>query len=174
GFVIPEIGLLAQKVSNDSIVIAQRASSWGWSTWKSRWNKAVWDSNYIFENFKANHALYNKTSGDKLRMLVRELGGRNSSWAIIWDYNHFMNHAYCIYPTHSLIRNIGLDNSGTHSKPLKYYEVDEFSGKEIRLPSVLLPNTKIDALFSKINRKPHRWLLDKFKLWRLFSNFNKN
>lgn len=167
GYVIPELGANIEKVCTQPVVLAQRASSWGWSTWKSRWVQAEWNSDKVFSHFKDNYKSYGKTSGDKLRMIVRELGGKSSSWAIIWDYNHFLNNAYCIYPTHSYVRNIGLDNSGTHSKPKKSYVVDTLNNYLPVLPDVLIPDSKVKALFSKINWKPYRWPLDTWRLLKL-------
>lgn len=165
GFVIPSIGNEAFKLTGDELVLAQRASSWGWSTWRTRWIKANWDSNYISKSLKMNYKKYGMTGGDKLRMILREMSGKSSSWAIIWDYNHFINSAYCVYPVKSLIKNIGLDNSGTHSKPLRAYEVrlDENVFIE-NFKTDIKPNDRIRKLFSRINSKPYRWILDKFKL----------
>lgn len=167
GFVIPEIGQKCQQITGANAVLAKRASSWGWSTWKSKWLMANFDSNFILQHLKSNHKAYGKTGGDKLRMLVRELSGKSSSWAIIWDYNHFIHQAFCLYPLRSFIRNIGLDNSGTHSKPLKAYEVENLNSESISFD----PNIQVDArvldVFAKINYKPYRWPLDYMRLLRV-------
>ncbi len=170
GFVIPEIGEKCQKITGQDTVLAKRASSWGWSTWKSRWIKANFDSQYVLSQLRLNHQLYGQTGGDKLRMLVRELSGNSSSWAIIWDYNHFLNNGYCLYPVRSLIRNIGLDNSGTHSKPLKAYEVEQLNADTITINKDIQVNQDVLKVFAKINSKPYRWPLD---YWRLLSVIRK-
>ena len=36
-------------------------------------------------------------------------------WACRWLYAHFKNHALCVCPARSMVNNIGLDGSGTHS-----------------------------------------------------------
>lgn len=167
GFVIPEVGEKSRQLSGESAVLAQRASSWGWSTWKSRWSQAQWDSAEVLKQLAGNYRAYDKTGGDKLRMLVRELSGNSSSWAIIWDYNHFTHQAYCVYPVESYIRNIGLDNSGTHSKPLKAYDVAELNHSPIDLNPEIRVNNKVLSVFSHINRKPYRWLLDRYRLHKL-------
>lgn len=169
GFVIPEVGEKSRLLSGESAVLAQRASSWGWSTWKSRWTQAQWDSKEILKQLAGNYRAYDRTGGDKLRMLVRELSGKSSSWAIIWDYNHFIHQAYCVYPVKSFIRNIGLDNSGTHSKPLKAYDVDHLNVEKLQLNARIKPLDEIATLFGGINRKPYRYLLDRYKLMKVLS-----
>lgn len=165
GFVIPEIGYKANKITSEELVLAPRASSWGWSTWKYKWNQANWDSKFIANSLKFNYKDYSRTGGDKLRMLLREIEGKSNSWAIIWDYNHFINKAYCVYPVKPLIKNIGLDNSGTHSKPKKAYEVILDEGYiTSKFLKDIKPNESIMKLFSKINRKLHRFPLDFFNL----------
>lgn len=48
-------------------------------------------------------------------MLEDFIEGKNSSWAIRWYASAFLNDKYTLYPGKSLVKNIGLDNSGTHS-----------------------------------------------------------
>jgi hypothetical protein len=165
GFVIPQVGKDCFQATHDDLVLAPRASSWGWSTWKVKWEQAIWDNNAIKAHFLSNYWNYHKTGGDKLRMLTRELSGNSSSWAIIWDYNHFLNSAFCVYPSSSLVSNIGLDYSGTHSKPKDNYSVnlaDFKSNIEIK-PDIQI-NKKIVKIFSKINLKFYRLPFDLLKV----------
>lgn len=165
GFVIPQVGKDCFKATNEDILLAPRASSWGWSTWKVKWQQAIWDNNAIKAHFLNNYWTYHKTGGDKLRMLTRELSGKSSSWAIIWDYNHFMNSSFCVYPSSSLVANIGLDYSGTHSKPKDNYAVnlDDFKGNFDFKSNIQIHN-KVFKIFSKINLKFYRLPFDLLKV----------
>jgi hypothetical protein len=164
GFVIPEIGRDIEKQTGQKFFLTQRASSWGWSTWKDRWEKAEWNEaallKYLMDD--GNYGKYYKTGGDKIRMLLDRFEQKNNSWAIIWDFNHFMNGTFCLYPCISFIRNIGLDYSGVHSKPRAEYDVElenwDFNGS--MLPEKPASSGYAIRRFSKINKKFYRDILD--------------
>ena len=48
-------------------------------------------------------------------MLKDQIEGRNNSWAIRWYAAAFLANKFCLYPGKSLVENIGIDGSGTHS-----------------------------------------------------------
>ncbi len=168
GFIIPQLGKRLNALTSKEMFMAPRASSWGWSTWRSRWEMAVWDKQILFDHFRRHFAAYHRSGGDKLRMLVREMEGKSSSWAILWDYNHFMNKAACIYPYSSYITNIGLDHSGTHSKPFAAYEMDLQAHKSVSdFEANPVSDATVYKAFSKINRKFYRLPFDLFRLFVL-------
>lgn len=96
-----------------------RCSSWSWGTWRDRWQRINWSMNY-FPAFCQNPAAqeaFNRGGQDMTALLRLQHEGKIDSWAIRFCYAHHVNGMRCIYPTRTLVRNIGLDNSGTHSKP---------------------------------------------------------
>ncbi|VFQ47296.1 glycosyltransferase [Desulfoluna butyratoxydans] len=103
-----------------------RAHSWGWGTWADRWAKADWQVN-DFKTFIADREQirqFHSGGEDLTHMLQLQMEGRIDSWAIRWCYTHFREHAFCVYPTRSLVENIGFDGSGVHcgaSGNDKYY-----------------------------------------------------
>lgn len=109
---------------NKDIFFAKRASSWGWGTWKSRWDKADWKLENFWELVKDRKFKnsFNEGGVDLFRMLKNQMTGKIDSWAIRWCYNHYINNAYCVYPAISLIKNIGTDNSGTHIKTTNKFD----------------------------------------------------
>lgn len=117
GFCYPPTLLKIYKEYDKDVFLLPRASSWGWGTWKNRWLSADWEVR-DFDEFYKNRQLqknYDQTGGDKSRMLIRQMKGEIDSWAIRWDYAHYKNNAFGVFPVKSLINNIGLD-SGTHTK----------------------------------------------------------
>ena len=151
------------------VYIHPRAASWGWATWKDRWEKADWEvKNFnLFLKNKALQLEYNKTGPDKSRMLIRQMKGEIDSWAIRWDYTHFLNKAYCIYPVRSFINNIGTDGSGRHFKKTnKYFNDITTYPIHWKLPSYLEPDEviikKINSIFKGGGKK--------FKIKTFFEN----
>lgn len=115
-----------------------RISSWGWGTWKDRWEKYNVDSN-ILKRIKSDlNKSYNLAvwGNDLESMLLQNISGRNDSWAVYWALNVIENQGICINPYESLIRNIGNDGSGINCGETDKYNVIVSSNvkKEFDLP----------------------------------------
>jgi hypothetical protein len=54
-------------------------------------------------------------------MLAGQIAGLNDSWAIRWHAAAFLKEKLTLYPGRSLLRNIGNDQSGTHSSSKNMY-----------------------------------------------------
>lgn len=93
-----------------------RASSWGWGTWRDRWNE--YDRDYkILNRIKSNKELFEWFSiwGEDLENhLYGNIDGRCDSWAVFWALKVIEKKGACISPSKSLINNIGTDGSGRH------------------------------------------------------------
>lgn len=107
------------------VFLSRRASSWGWGTWKNRWKYVDWKIKKFEETFanKRMKEKFNNAGEDLSIMLVKQLRGEINSWAIRWSFHHFINNGFCLYPSHSRVKNIGMDNSGVHSKTSKKFDV---------------------------------------------------
>ena len=100
-----------------------RCSSWSWGTWRDRWRRVDWEMGY-FPGFCADRLAqerFNRGGQDMVTLLKLQHERRIDSWAIRFCYAHHASGMRCIYPARTLVRNIGLDNSGTHSKPEPRY-----------------------------------------------------
>lgn len=95
------------------------ADCWGWATWQRAW------SQFEPDGAKLLRRLVESGQGDAFdlggaypyqRMLEDQIAGRNDSWAIRWHASVFLNGGLTLYPGRSLVVNIGLDSSGTHSR----------------------------------------------------------
>lgn len=102
-----------------------RVSSWGWGTWKDRWEYFEKDYELVKKlrqekEFSRNLAMWGM---DLESMLVGNVRGECDSWAVFWALNVIAKEGICINPYESLIRNIGLDGSGTNCGVTDYYDV---------------------------------------------------
>lgn len=96
-----------------------RASSWGWATWKDRWNKVDWLVK-SYPRFKYNPIArfrFNQGGSDLSRMLGKQMSGKINSWAIRFCFHQFENCLVDVYPTKSLVENIGWGPEASHCKP---------------------------------------------------------
>ncbi len=102
-----------------------RISSWGWGTWKDRWEQYKVD-NDIIRRLKADRdkSRYLALWGTDLeRVLLERLQGMNDSWAVYWALHVIEKEGLCINPYKSLIDNIGMDGTGVHCGKTKAFQV---------------------------------------------------
>lgn len=99
------------------IYLSYRGCSWGWATWKDRWEEVDWDVS-DYQEFKRNKKMrkkLNRGGRDMANMLDLQMHGTIDSWAIRWCYTQSKLDMYTVYPVISRIKNIGLDGTGTHN-----------------------------------------------------------
>ena len=96
---------------DDTFLSPVATSSWGWATWADRWN--LFESDPGFIDAIGNNALlknrFNIGNDNKFYMLQNM-----HTWDIRWYYTAFVRNGLGLFPTKSLVKNIGFDGSGTH------------------------------------------------------------
>lgn len=111
----PEFGLQTDK----DVVVWGHQNCWGWATWKDRW-----------DNFEGNRekTLSEITPEQKKAF---DFGGvipcspqlDYYAWDIAWNWTIFKNGKLSINPVKSLVKNIGLDGTGTnYAKGAELYD----------------------------------------------------
>lgn len=96
------------------VFVSLRNSSWGWATWRNRWEQIDWKvSHYeILSNNEYMKEAFNRGGDDVFELLKLQKSRKLDIWAIQFTFAHFVNHAVSIVPTISYVDNIGLDGSG--------------------------------------------------------------
>lgn len=102
-----------------------RISSWGWGTWKNRWDTYEKDFESIKRMKKEEKASKNLATWgrDLEEMLVGNVRGNCDSWAVFWALGAILRNGVCINPYVSLIKNIGLDGTGEHCNVTDKFDV---------------------------------------------------
>ena len=115
-----------------------RINSWGWGTWKDRWQQFNHDYTMIGK-IKANSEMQErfKLWGEDLEShLLGNVYGITDSWAVFWALTVIVKNGYCMSPYESFVNNIGFDGTGVHcgiaENRLKLRPYEKRS--EIRLP----------------------------------------
>jgi hypothetical protein len=93
-------------------------NSWGWSTWDRAWS--LFDANAVgWERLAQDKKLRKRFDLDGSypfsSMLFDQMSGRIDSWAIRWWWSFFLNDGLCLYPSQSLVRNIGFGEGASHT-----------------------------------------------------------
>jgi glycosyltransferase involved in cell wall biosynthesis len=96
-------------------------TSWGWGTWRRAWER--FDSSADgWDQLKTDRLLRRRFNLDGCydfsTMLERQMAKLGDSWAIRWYWSVFRNQGVVCFPPTSLVRNTGMDGSGTHGRGL--------------------------------------------------------
>lgn len=93
------------------------ADCWGWATWRRAWAGYDDDAAGLHQRLCAaglERAFDHGGARDLTRMLAAARDGLVDSWAVRWHASAFLAGRHTLYPGRSLVRNIGVDASGTH------------------------------------------------------------
>lgn len=120
----------------EDVLFAARASSWGYATWADRWRQMDWSVAYTREaaSDPALRKALRRAGWDMPRLLDLQARGEIDSWAIRWCTRAIELGSVTAYPPRTLVHNIGLDGSGTHSPVLT-----SDNGRFLPLPPVRFP-----------------------------------
>lgn len=144
---------IPQGYSSD-VFFLRRFNGWGCGIWLDRLESVYRPISVDeFDRFSANkeqvRAFVNGGGKDMLRMLREVAHGRLDAGDISAMYYQFLNDQYTVYPTQSLVQNIGFDGSGVHCGSSSQFDV-ALSGKlSFNLPDQVFS----DARIVRANRK---------------------
>jgi hypothetical protein len=102
-----------------SAMSTYRYSTWGWATWRDRWAHYSNDLPTLKEQALAGGVDLAIAGKDIEHYLNNPdvLAGRWDVWSLGWLLAHLVNDGRAILPTHSVVENIGFDDSGVHCSP---------------------------------------------------------
>ncbi|MCM1520310.1 MAG: glycosyltransferase [Lachnoclostridium sp.] len=125
---------------NYNTYFCTRSSSWGWGTWKNRWNSVDWKLT-DWDKYIKYKSKFNRWGGsDCFKMLNGWKYGHNHSWAIRFCFNQFLQDKVSLFPIKSLVANTGFDGTGTNCKKWSRfkYEMMDQNNSEFDFPSDII------------------------------------
>ena len=135
------------------IYMGYRGCSWGWATWKDRWDLVDWKVS-DYNKFKINPFMRHKftiSGNDMPGMLDKQMKGFISSWAIRWCYQQNKLKMYTVFPKYTKIQNIGTDGSGTHSGNNHSYDVNLVEGTSCNFENLDTDKNVLKAYHAKFD-----------------------
>lgn len=103
-----------------SHVLLPLTSCWGWATWLRSWQKFHWDPVAAKKDL-ADPAFvrrFDLEGAYPYSCLLRDVvEGKSDSWGVIWYWLLFRENGLSLFPSQSLVKNIGWDGSGEHAVP---------------------------------------------------------
>jgi len=116
------------------------ADCWGWATWKRGWNLFEKDAVKLKKELLDRHLKYDFDyygTFPYFKMLEKQIKGEVDSWAIRWYASAFLKNKLTLYPSRSLVKNIGQDGSGTHVQADRSLEIG-LPQKPINLDNIVV------------------------------------
>ena len=103
--------------SQNTTYFLNRGWSWGWGTWKDRWQGVDWKvTDYdAFSKDKNCQKEFAAGGSDLNKMLQKQMTGQLDSWAIRWFYHQYKVGGLTLYPVASKVYNNGFDDYATHT-----------------------------------------------------------
>jgi GT2 family glycosyltransferase len=101
-------------------------ASWGWGTWHRAWKQFQHDSTQLLTGLHA------KSDQDRFDIdgaypyftqLKLHAAGKLDVWGVRWYATMFAAKGLCLYPSQSLVQNIGMDGSGMHCNSSSQFDV---------------------------------------------------
>lgn len=143
---------LSQKDSD--IYFCGRTCSWGWGTWKNRWE--YYEKDYLLYKKLREEETKSKQlalwGNDLENTIVGNVTGKTNSWGIFWALKVIEQNGLCINPYKSLISNIGMDGTGVHCNITDRFltELDLSKHEEYRLEENLEVLEEVKIAFASL------------------------
>jgi acetyltransferase-like isoleucine patch superfamily enzyme len=132
---------------------------WGWGTWSRAWSKFDNDISIMARFNKKMIKTFNfNNTYPYWEQLVLNRSGKISTWFVFWYANVFLSEGLTLFPSRSLVRNIGFDESGTHCNSSSDYDVN--------LSTVPVRVDELTPVESKVGFERHEKYFNKLKLMR--------
>jgi hypothetical protein len=148
------------------------ADCWGWATWSRAWKHFDPDGARLLRALR-DRGLSREIDYDgnypHMRILKRQIAGRNDSWAIRWHVSCYLRDMLTLYPSRSLVDNIGHDSTGTHcavsdvyspelsSRPISVERIDRVPSEQARAAAIRFFRATRASIASKVlQRVRHR------------------
>ena len=137
----------------NGVYFQTRPFSWGWATWQDRWENEIFNKKKLETEIKSEPSMlkeFRKACGDDIvKMFVDSIYNKNDSWYVRWAYSHFKNNTYSVYPTHSLVENIGFGGDGVHCTGINAYKykMDDRLERKFNFEPFSMPGKHITKSF---------------------------
>lgn len=130
------------------VFFMRRFNGWGVGEWKDRRDSILHITSEEFYRFAENRRLsrsFTKAGGkDMLTMLEHVANGRlDAAYDVRCMYTQFIKDQYTVYPTQSLVMNIGFDGTGMHCGKTDRFNVPLSDKTTFRFPDKIIVDPRL-------------------------------
>jgi len=122
------------------------ADCWGWATWRRGWALYNHDAQYLYEQIKGQRLArdFNFDNTYPYYKMLKDNIDKESSWAIRWYASAYLLNKLTLYPSKTLVKNIGEEGSNfktafedmmgeeVSNEPVTSFPDSETENREIR------------------------------------------
>lgn len=140
---------------NYDLYFSPRIGSWGWATWKSKWQMKNDDLRSMTKNILDSGIDLTQAGSDVPVMLLDMLNGNlKDVWTMPWLLTVYANKGYYIYPIDSHIENIGMDGTGVHCGATDKFNSETAQKQATRFPEKVFLDEKVSEVFKSFYDLP--------------------
>jgi hypothetical protein len=168
---ISGMNVLKESESKNSYIFSRYKSCWGWATWRRSWENMdlnmKWRGTLEAENILKNMG-YKGRDVKYWKYRLKLIDAKDvSAWDWQWYFSLAAQNQLSIFPTKSLISNIGFTEESTHtaSKPKNSYSTTEELDFPMRHPEYIIPSYEFDKAYYKENENFIRKIIRYFPIW---------
>ena len=100
--------------TSSDVFLAPRFSSWGWATWKDRWDKIVFNPKKLLLDLETKGVSFIKGGEDlEPSYWAIKQGTLTGCWDIYFYINMILNDQYFVWPKYNMVENIDI-GGGSH------------------------------------------------------------
>ena len=157
---------------------SKRFSSWGWCTWKDRWDLVQFNQDLVFDFFEF-HSPYLNTfiiGKDWVNVAVNNIFEKNDSWAVYFQISSLLLGGKHLYPHGSYVANMGWDGSGVHCGIDNSLSGDpsKLSIRDICNKARLFPQYWNLRYLFDLNALPNRWTFREVRSFKKMLRLKKS
>lgn len=135
------------------VLLLPLATTWGWATWERAWKRFSWKPIAATDRLKDAECRRRFNLDDSYNyasLLEARLDGSNESWGVLWHWVIFTSGLVAVHPRCTLVRNHGIDGTGTHGGGGKPAPPEPFAPlpEKLRWP----PQVVDEAAFDRIKK----------------------
>jgi hypothetical protein len=149
-----------KKKNRDACFLYPFMVCWGWATWDNRWKDFKKNPGELISSLSYKDIRHINLDGACPDFWLQVLGNYNgliNTWAIFWLITIIQNAGLCLAPYQSLVKNIGLDNSGEHcGEDKKLAFLGNIDQEITYFPDQVKPNMKEYGFVRRISRERFR------------------
>ncbi len=116
-------------------------SCWGWATWKRAWDHYEHDIDVHLSHYntpKLKKLFDIEGHGSFYWQLVANKNKEIYTWAVRWYASWLYAGGYNLFPTVTMVQNIGMDNTGEHSSAIDALHYNSYMAKKVVLQRILI------------------------------------
>lgn len=140
-------------------------SCWSWATWSDRWQYFKNDASYYVNSFDKKTIKRFNLGGayDLWSQIESNYKNTLNTWAIFWYAAIFEHRGLTLWPSKTMVKNIGFDNSGEHCGDNSNIQNFDETVRIFSFPEAISENKKAFNNLCMIYRKANKSSLNILK-----------